>query len=157
MRARLSAPAVPATAAGRALPAWAAPLLLFVAAALVYAVHPAQFARIYGVQTFCFLLACLLAFAALAPPGLLRPAREAPGRLRVAPPRELWPRLLLLALALPPLLLAAHLQPTTLLGAAGLGLWAAGTVALPWLRDPAVPAGRKRRPVAGLALLALAL
>src|SRR5689334_14808089 len=213
MRARLSAPAVPAA---RALPAWAAPLLLFVAVALLYAVHlgrpphpdelyqiipaegllasgaprladglyaralaqtwiiaeslrlfghslaaarlssllgvagavtllfwwlrreagpaaawtaalgfalspfaltTAQFARIYGLQTFCFLLACLPTYAALAPPGLLRPAREAPGRLRPAPARELGPRLLLLALALPPLLLAAHLQPTTLLGA----------------------------------------
>src|SRR5947209_16411772 len=168
MRARLSAPAVPATAAGRSLPSWAAPLLLLAAAALVYAVHldrpphpdelyqiipaeglladgtpriadglyaralaqtwiiaeslrlfgrslaaarlssllgvagavtllflwlrrnagpaaawagalgfglspfaltTAQFARIYGVQTFCFLLACLLTYAALAPPG----------------------------------------------------------------------------------------
>ena len=75
----------------------------------------------------------------------------------MAPLRELWRRLVLLALAVPPLLLAVHLQPTTLLGAAGLGLWASGTVALPWLRDPAVPAGRKRLALAAATALALAV
>ena len=39
MRALLSAPAVVATSAGRALPSWVAPLLLFVAIALVYAIN----------------------------------------------------------------------------------------------------------------------
>ncbi len=256
MRAPLSATAVTTTAAGRTLPSWAAPLLVFVAAALVYAIHldrpphpdelyqiipaegllatgkpsiaeglytralaqtwiiagclrlfgdslavarlssllgvagvaalllvwlrrnaspaaawigavgfglspfaltTAQFARIYGVQTFCFFLVCLLSYAALAPPGLLRPARDMPRRLRMAPVPELWPRLLLLALALPPLLLAIHLQPTTLLGVVGLGLWAAGAVAWPWLRDPAVPARHKGLAVAGVVLLGAAL
>ena len=97
---------------------------------------------------------CLLTYAALAKPG---PVRWTPGRWRVAPLRELWRRLVLLALAVPPLLLAVHLQPTTLLGAAGLGLWASGTVALPWLRDPAVPAGRKRLALAAAPALALAV
>ena len=119
-----------------------------------FAVSTAQFARIYGVQTFAFFLVCLLAYAALAKPG---PVRWTPGRWRVAPLRELWRGLVLLALAVPPLLLAVHLQPTTLLGAAGLGLWASGTVALPWLRDPAVPAGRKRLALAAATALALAV
>jgi hypothetical protein len=253
MRAPLSAPAAAATAAGRTLPSWTAPLLVFVAAALVYAVHldrpphpdelyqiipaegllatgepriadglyaralaqtwiiagslrlvghslaaarlssllgvagttallflwlrrnagpaaawvgavgfglspfavsTAQFARIYGVQTFAFILVCLLTCAALAPPG---PLRWTSGRWRTAPLRELGPRLVLLALAVPPLLLATHLQPTTLLGAAGLGSWAVGAVALPWLRDPEVPRGRKRLAVAAALVFALAL
>ena len=256
MRAPLSAPAATATPAGRTLPSWAVPLLLFVAAALVYSIHldrpphpdelyqiipaegllaegkpsiadglygralaqtwiiagslrlfghslaaarlssllgiagvaallflwlrrnaspaaawigavgfalsplaltTAQFARIYGVQTFCFFLVCLLTYAALAPPGLLRPTPQASGRFRIAPLRDVWPRLLLLGLALPPLLLATHLQPTTLLGGAGLGLWAVGTMVLPWLRDPAVSARHKRLAVAGVVILALML
>ena len=39
MRALLSAPVVAATAAGRSLPSWVVPLLLLVAAALVYTIH----------------------------------------------------------------------------------------------------------------------
>jgi hypothetical protein len=106
-----------------------------------FAVSAAQFARIYGVQTLAFLLACLAVYEALARPG--------------RPPR----RLALLALAVPPLLLSAHLQPTTLLGAAGLGLWAAGAALLPPLLDPATPARRRAgvaAAVLGLGLAALA-
>jgi hypothetical protein len=98
------------------------------------AVDTAQFARIYGVQTGAFTLACVLAYAALAPGA---------GRRRPV----------LLALALPPLLLAVHLQPTTLFGAAGLGLWGAGALGLPLLTDPAVPPGRKRATLAAAAAL----
>jgi hypothetical protein len=105
------------------------------------AVDTAQFARIYGVQTGAFTLACVLAYAALAPA-----TRGGRGR-----------RLALLALALPPLVLAAHLQPTTLFGAAGLGLWGAGALALPFLADPAVPPRRKRAGLAAVAALGLVL
>jgi hypothetical protein len=106
-----------------------------------FAVGIAQFARIYGVQTLAFLLACLAVYEALARPG---------GRGR---------RLAFLILAAPPFLLAVHLQPTTLLGSAGLGLWAAGALALHRLLDAAPPAWRKAAELGlalGLGLAALA-
>lgn len=101
-----------------------------------FAAETALFARIYGVQGLAFLLACLAVYEALARPG---------GRGR---------RLAFLALAVPPLLLAAHLQPTTFLGAAGLVLWAAGALALPRLASDPAAAGSpvRHRAAAGLAL-----
>jgi hypothetical protein len=107
-----------------------------------FAVSIAQFARIYGVQTLAFLLTCLAVYEGLARPGS--------GRRR----------LVFLALAVPSLVLAVHLQPTTLLGAAGLGIWAAGALALPWLFHPAIPAWRRVASLAGalgLGLTALAM
>jgi hypothetical protein len=117
-----------------------------------FTVATAQFARIYGVQTLSFFLVCLLTYVALT-----RPAREPTGWRWLLTP---W-RLLLLLLAVSPLLLALHLQPTTLFGVAGLGVWAVGTLALPWLRDPAVPSRHKLLAtaaclVAGLVILAIA-
>ena len=112
-----------------------------------FAVGTAHFARIYGVQTFAFLAACLLAHAAV-------PASRPPGPARA---RELWRKAGLLSLALLLLALAVHLQPTTLMGVAGLGLWAAGGLALPWLRDAAVPVPRKRLAVATALVLGLLL
>ena len=64
------------------------------------------------------------------------------GRCGAGPPGRSW--------HFRPLLLALHLQPTTLLGCVGLGLWLAGAIGLPWLRDPAVPARRKRLVLLGL-------
>ena len=224
MRAPLSATAVTTTAAGRTLPSWAAPLLVFVAAALVYTIHldrPPHPDELYQIipaegllatgkpsiaeglytralaQTWIIAGACgcsatrsrspasppcsvsrrhgaplrvaapqhgarrrldrrgrvrpLAVRAHHGPvrahlrrpdillfPGVpaqptrpsLRPASSAGARhartVAGGPVPELWPGLLLLALALPPLLLAIHLQPTTLLGVVGLGLWAPG-------------------------------
>jgi hypothetical protein len=103
--------------------AWTAAILF---ALSPFAVLTAQYARIYGVQTLAFLAGSLCLYQAAGSDG--------PLRRRIA-----WA-----LAALPPLLLALHLQPTTLLGCVGLGLWLAGAVGLPWLRDPAVPARRKQ-------------
>jgi hypothetical protein len=54
------------------------------------------------------------------------------------------------------MLLAVYLQPTTLLGCVGLGLWAAAGIGLPWLGDRAVPPRRKLLAVGALGVLALA-
>lgn len=111
-----------------------------------FTVVTAQFARIYGVQTLAFFLVCFLTYLALR-------RDEAGGHWRwlLAP----W-RLLPLGLAALCLLLAQHLQPTTLLGTVGLAIWACGALALPWLRDPAVPVRPKLVGV-GLCLLLGAL
>jgi hypothetical protein len=105
-----------------------------------FAVETAHFARIYGVQTLAFLLACLAVHGAVLGP---RPPGGAAAFGR---------RLALAALAAPPLLLAVHLQPTTLLGAAGLALWAAAALAVPPLLGPRRAPARRR----AVALLAAA-
>lgn len=90
-----------------------------------FAVDIAQFARFYAPQCLAFFVAAILAHAALlSRAGLAR-------------------RALLGALALPPLLLAIHLQPTTLMGLVGIGAWAAGWLGLRWLASPEIPAGRR--------------
>jgi hypothetical protein len=109
--------------------AWTAALLF---ALSPFAVLTAQFARIYGVQSLAFLAGSLCLYQAASATG------------------PLWRRAAWALVALPPLLLALHLQPTTLLGCVGLGLWLAGAVGLPWLRDPAVPARRKQLVLLGL-------
>jgi hypothetical protein len=101
-----------------------------------FTVEVAQFSRFYAPQTLALFVGAVLVYEALK-----RPARF--GRLAA-----------LLAVALPFLGLAIYLQPTTLLGLAGLGLWAAGAVLLPWLSDPTVRRARKWQALAGLALLA---
>ena len=81
------------------------------------AVGIAQFARFYGLQSLAFFMA-----AVILPPALLGPGR--------------WPvRALQGLVALALLLLAVQLQDTSLLGIAGLGLWAAMALGIPWLRD----------------------
>ena len=109
--------------------AWTAAILF---ALSPFAVLAAQFARIYGVQTLAFFVGSLCLYQAASAAG------------------PLWRRAAWALVALPPLLLALHLQPTTLLGCVGLGLWLAGAIGLPWLRDPAVPARRKRLVLLGL-------
>jgi hypothetical protein len=119
--------------AGRAA-AWLAAGLLAVSP---FAVDIAQFARFYALQTLAFTAGGLALYRAAAP-------AMQPGR-----------RLALLALAAALLAFATYLQVTTLIGLAGLGLWALLAAALPWLRDPAVPPGRRR--LALLAALAAAI
>jgi hypothetical protein len=95
-----------------------------------FAVDTAQFARFYAPQCLALFIGAALLHAAVLG--------------RRGHPRDGWrPRLLLAALALPPFLLAVYFQPTTLIGMAGIGVWALGAVALPWLADEAVPARRK--------------
>lgn len=125
----------------------AGPLAAWICAALFatspFAVSLAQFCRFYSLQALSFFVAAILLYAAVA----------------LRPPATLWRRAALLAAALPPMLFALYLQPTTLLGCVGLGLWAAGALGLPWLRDPEVPRRRKLLTVvvlvaAGLGVLA---
>jgi hypothetical protein len=104
-----------------------------------FAVDIAQFARFYAPQCLAFFLAAILIQAAVL---------GGPGHRR---------RLLLGALALPPLLVAVHLQPTTLIGLAGIGVWAVGCFALPWLVSPDVPARRRNAIVLGVLGTGLAL
>lgn len=106
------------------------------------AIELAQFVRFYSLQCLLFFAAAWLAYAL-------------PGR-----PFRPWRRLPMAAAALLLLAFAAHLQPTTLLGVAGLGLWLAGALLLPWLLDDAVPRPRKTGLLLALAaagLLALGL
>lgn len=98
-----------------------------------FAVDTAQFARFYAPQCLALFVAAVLIHAAVL-------GRPGDGPRRWDEPRR---RLALAALAVPPLLLAVYFQPTTLIGTAGIGLWAGGALALPWLADPAVPTGRK--------------
>jgi hypothetical protein len=114
--------------------AWIAALLF---ATSPFAIGVAQFARFYGPQSLAFFL------AAIAMPAVLR----GPGGL----PR----RALLGAGALALLLLATHLQETTLLGMVGLAVWACLAVGLPWLADPLVPWRHKLLGMSGLLVLGL--
>lgn len=100
-----------------------------------FAVDTAQFARFYAPQCLALFVAAMLIHAAVLE--------------RTDQPRGI----VLAGLALPPLLLAIYFQPTTLIGMAGIGLWAAGALLLPWLADANVPLARRL----GLTLGALAL
>lgn len=104
-----------------------------------FAVDTAQFARFYAPQCLSLFVAAVLIHAAVL-------ERE-----------DLRRRLLLGGLSLPPLLLAIYFQPTTLIGMAGIGLWVAGALVLPWLGDPAVPLRRKLVLTLGSLGLGLAL
>lgn len=108
-----------------------------------FAVSTAQFSRFYALQVLTFTGGCILVEAALA--GAVTAGR----------------RYLLGVAAAALLLLALSLQPTTLLGLAGLGLWVAGFVALPRLRDGRIALRTKAVAVAavlagGLAAVGLA-
>jgi hypothetical protein len=104
-----------------------------------FAVDIAQFTRFYAPQCLAFFLAAILIHAAvLTRAGLAR-------------------RVLLGIAAVPPLLAAVYLQPTTLIGLVGLGVWALSCFALPWLVSPDVPAGRRSRIVLGLLGIGLLL
>lgn len=102
-----------------------------------FAIELAQFVRFYSLQSLLFFAAAWIVYTIAGRPWST--ARHLP----------------LAGLALLLLGVAFHLQPTTLLGAAGLVLWAGGAVLLPWLADPTVP--RRRKQYTLLALVAAGL
>lgn len=95
--------------------AWIATVLYTVSP---FAIELAQFARFYTLQTLFFFIGAIALHRALLGPG------AAPARL------------LLLAAAGATLLFATSLQPTTIMGLAGLAVWGGLAVALPWLLAP---------------------
>ncbi len=102
-----------------------------------FAIAVAQFARFYSLQGLSFFLGAWLVY------------------LQVGRPWPLWRHVLT---ALPALLLvgfSVQLQPTSLFGVAGLGLWVGGMLLLPWLLDRQVSIRVKFLVVAGVALAAL--
>ncbi|WP_373488173.1 ArnT family glycosyltransferase, partial [Blastomonas sp.] len=102
-----------------------------------FALAVAQFARFYSLQGLAFFIAAWLVYRQIGQP---------------------WPLWRHVAAAVPAALLlafAVYLQPTTLLGIAGLGLWAIGALLLPWLVDSTVPARVKLYVVAGLLVTGL--
>ena len=119
----------------------AGPLAAWIGAVLFgtspFAVDMAQFCRFYAMQSLAMFVTAIVVYAAVKAPS--------------DPP---WRRLALLALALAPLMLAVYLQPTSLLGSLGLGLWAVVAIGLPWLADPGVPRTRKLVMLGGLVLAA---
>lgn len=94
-----------------------------------FALEIAQFTRFYALQSLFFVAGCLAVYEVT-----VRPARPGPAAAARATIRCL--------VALACLAVALYLQPTTLLGVAGLGFWLASAVAVPWLADDGVP----RRP-----------
>jgi len=104
-----------------------------------FAIELAQFVRFYSLQALIFFAAAWMVYALLERP------------------RPLVDRLSLSAMALFLLGLASYLQPTTLLGIVGLGLWASGALLLPWLADATVPVRAKWRLLLGLAVAGLAV
>jgi uncharacterized membrane protein len=92
--------------------AWIAALL---AALSPMEIQISQFARFYAFHALLFWLAATAVYMA------------------VEPRRRLGTRLVAAALALALFPLGMHLQPLTLVGLIGLGLWLAGAVIAPWL------------------------
>jgi len=103
-----------------------------------FAIGMAQFTRFYSLQGFAFFIAAWLIYWS------------------VDRPWSLWRAGATVSVAGPLLLLAVDLQPTTLLGIAGLGLWAVMAILLPWLFDPAVPRRSKHFALGGLLLAGFA-
>lgn len=101
-----------------------------------FAIDIAQFARFYAPQCLSFLLAAFLTYAAVC------------GR------HSARKRAVLGAGAVLAALFALYLQPTTLIGLIGLGIWAVSVLGLPWLTDRGVPRGRKLA-VVGIAIVGL--
>jgi hypothetical protein len=113
-----------------------------------FAIDLAQFVRFYSLQCLLFLAAAWLFYAL--------PDRSFKARRSFAPRRQLP----MAAAALLLLAFATYLQPTTLLGVAGVGLWLMGALLLPWLIDDAVSRTTKIHVLLGLVvagLVALAL
>ena len=96
-----------------------------------FAIEIAQFCRFYALQSLAFFVGAWLVYAAA---------------LSTGPKR----RVFLGVAALPWLGLALYLQPTTLIGFAGLGLWLLLALGLPWLRDRGIPGKRKALVLLGL-------
>ena len=87
-----------------------------------FAIDMAQYVRFYGMQTFVFFTGAWLAYDLTGRPWTLH--RHGP--------------LIILAALL--LAFSAYLQQVSLLGIAGLGLWIAGALTLPWIFAPDRPA-----------------
>lgn len=100
-----------------------------------FAVEIAQFSRFYGLQMLSLFAAAICAYDAVEPQPLRR-------------------RLSLTVVALVCAGLAFYLQPTSLLGFAGLGLWLAGVILLPILVGQTISTAHKLLLLAGLAGLA---
>lgn len=86
-----------------------------------FALETAQFARFYALQSLVFLAGCLAVYE------IVQGSRPIVGR---SVGRGL--------IAAGCFALAVYLQPTTLLGLAGLGLWLGTVIIVPWLTTPAV-------------------
>lgn len=103
-----------------------------------FAVEIAQFARFYAAQGFFFFAGCMLIYELV----------------RWVPPSSR--RILPYGLAAASCFVAAiYLQPTTLLGLVGLGLWLVTAIGLPWLADPEVSSRRKVQVLVTAAALGL--
>lgn len=96
-----------------------------------FAVGVAQFVRFYALQTLVFTATAMVAYYAVA------------GR------QSLLVRAGLAVVALPLLAFGTYLQPTTLMGAVALLVWALPALFLPWLLAPEVPRARKLVVVGG--------
>lgn len=115
------------------------------AGAVFYALSPfaiaiAQFCRFYALQTLFFFVA---AVAVAEAANLDRPPRR---------------RLAFLAVGLPSLGLAIHLQPVSTIGGLGIALYLAGALLVPRLVDPALPRAERFRllfALSGLLVLGL--
>lgn len=123
----------------------AGPLAAWLGAGL-FAVSPftlelAQFVRFYSLQSLLFFASVWIVYAVVGQVG-------ARSWLR-------WHQLLAVLFAGSLMAWAVQLQPTTLFGIAGLGLWTFGAVLLPWLADPEIPLPRKRIVLLGLVGLGL--
>ncbi|MFO1048577.1 MAG: hypothetical protein U1E52_11850 [Geminicoccaceae bacterium] len=91
-----------------------------------FTIEIAQFCRFYALQALTMFVAAVMVHAGV------RELRSQPRRAAM-----------LLAGSAVPIVLAIYLQSTSLLGCAGLGLWAVGAAGLPWLADPVVPRRHK--------------
>lgn len=120
----------------------AGPLAAWIGAGLFlispFAVDMAQFCRFYALQSLAMFLTAILAHAGVRSGALGQ-------------------RLGLFALAAVTLAFAVYLQPTSLLGAMGLGVWTVGAIGLPWLTDPVVSRSRKLATMGGLGVAGLAV
>lgn len=100
-----------------------------------FAVEVAQFCRFYALQSLAMFVTGIAVHASVCTLSS-RPFRG----------------FLLSAFSLASLTLAVYLQATSLFGCAGLALWTAGAVGLPWLTDHSVTMWRKLLVVTGLVL-----
>lgn len=102
-----------------------------------FAIGVAQFVRFYALQTLVFTATAMVVYYAVA------------GR------HSLWGRATFGLVSLPLLAFGAYLQPTTLLGAVGLGAWAVPALLLPWLQRSELPLTRKLSLLGGGLVLSL--
>jgi hypothetical protein len=111
------------------VPAWIGATLF---ALSPFAVEIAQFARFYSMQSLLFFTGCILSYERVRKPLSLNRS--------------------LIGYGLPAMLAFAgafYMQPTTLIGLAGLGLWLSMVLVVPWLANPTVARRRKLQLLAG--------